>query len=85
VLIEKLDLKVSPSILKSATVRLTAVRLRLLSRSQTSTVIHGSIDLFNGRAIQPAAVIDAARRLCCDAVVTVMQTADFWNGDNPTG
>jgi hypothetical protein len=29
--------------------------------------------------------IDAASRLRGDAVVTVMQPADFWNGDNATG
>ena len=27
----------------------------------------------------------APTALCRDAVVTMMQTADFWNGDNATG
>jgi hypothetical protein len=31
------------------------------------------------------AVIDGAGRLRRDAVVAVVQTADFWNGDNATG
>ena len=36
--------------------------------------------------MRPAvAVIDAAGRLRRDAVVAVVQTADFWNGDNATG
>jgi len=56
----KVDLKVSGSILKCATlVRLIAVRLTLLSRFRTSPVIHGSTDLFNGRMLQPTALIDA--------------------------
>jgi hypothetical protein len=29
--------------------------------------------------------IDAAQRLRGDPMVTVMQTADFWKGDNATG
>ena len=28
---------------------------------------------------------DVVRRLCGDAVVTVVQTADFWRGDNASG
>ena len=36
--------------------------------------------------MRPAVVgIAAGRRLRRDAVVAVMQTADFWNGDDTTG
>jgi hypothetical protein len=35
--------------------------------------------------MRPLSVIDGAGRLRRDAVVAVVQTADFWNGDNATG
>ena len=38
--------------------------------------VQGSAGMF-GMCYAPTA-------LCRDAVVTVMQTADFWNGDNAT-
>jgi len=45
-------------------------------------VIHRNKDPLTGRVVRSTvAAIDTAQRLRGDAVVTVMQTADFWNGD----
>jgi hypothetical protein len=42
-------------------------------------------DALNGRVVRSVvAGIDAAQWLCGDTVVTVMQPADFWNGDDAT-
>jgi hypothetical protein len=58
----------------------------MLSMSRTSAVIHRNTEVFNGQVMRPAvAVIHAAGRLRRDAVVAVVQTADFWNGDCATG
>jgi hypothetical protein len=53
---------------------------------RTSTVMQGNTEVLKGRVVRPAvAGIAAGRRLRRDAVVAVMQTADFWNGDDATG
>ena len=51
-------------------------------KSRTSVV---NTDVFNSRAVRPAIAVIDARRLRRDAVVVVVQTADFWKGDNATG
>jgi len=58
---------------------------RVVSRSQPSPVHHGNTDVLNGSSTVGCRWIDAAQRLRGDAVVTVVQTADFWNGDDLTG
>jgi hypothetical protein len=67
-------------------VRVLAVRPTRLPETRTSVVIHGTTQVFNRREVRPTvAVIEAARRLRRDAVVVVMQTADFRKRDNATG
>jgi hypothetical protein len=43
-------------------------------------------DVLNQRVVRPAVSgIDGVRRLRGDAIVAVVQSADFWDGDDATG
>ena len=70
------DCQASPGIPQSPA---TGMRMPVNSQFESATAPED-------RAV-PGCLVLATRRpwLCRDAVVTVMQTADFWNGDNATG
>jgi hypothetical protein len=58
----------------------------VLQRTRRAAVIHRTTDVLNGRLVTVGVSwTDPVRRLRGDAVVTVMQTADFGNGDDATG
>ena len=60
--------------------------MTLLSKQLTSAVIQRTADVLNERVVRPAVSgIDGVRRLPGDAIVAVVQSADFWDGDDATG
>jgi len=58
----------------------------LLAKQPTWAVIQRKADVLNQRVVRPAVSgIDGVRRLRGDAIVAVVQSADFWDGDDATG
>ena len=56
------------------------------SGMRTSEALTATQECSRTSSWRPAVVgTDVVRQLCGDAVVTVVQTADFWNGDDTTG
>ena len=57
----------------------------LLSTQPTSAVIQRNADVLNERGSAAESGIDGGRRLRGDAIVAVVQSANFWDGDDATG
>jgi hypothetical protein len=55
------------------------------SRSRTSAVIHGNREALNGRMVRVVCPRRPRRRLRGNAVVAVVQSADFWGSDDGSG
>jgi hypothetical protein len=60
--------------------------MTLLAKQPTWAVIQRNTDVLSERVVRPAVSgIDGVRRLRGDAIVAVVQSADFWDGDDATG
>ena len=58
----------------------------MLARQWISAVIQANADVLNERLVRPAVSgIDGVRRLRSNAIVAVVQSADFWNGNDAPG
>ena len=59
--------------------------MTLLAKQPTWVAIQHKADVLNERVVRQAVSgIDGVRRLCGDAIVAVVQSADFWDGDDAT-
>ena len=59
--------------------------MTLLAKQPTWAVIQRNTDVLNERVVRQCSVWDRRRRLRGDAIVAVVQSADFWDGDDANG